>query len=111
MHARLALVIALAFSASACSCHAKVGDLHPSRELAQYRPKDAGAKITAVSLSQSDSANFEEKRVGTSLPGGSTHAVVWFEWQDAEPGRAVEIRWFKGGQEVLRQEDSMKTGS
>jgi hypothetical protein len=111
MNARLALVASLALLASACSCHAKVGSIHPARELVQYRPKDPAAKISAVSLSESTSANFDESRVGTSLPASATHAVVWYQWQGADPGRKVEIHWYKGEQPVLTQEDAMSTPS
>jgi hypothetical protein len=102
----LSALAAVLLLVSGCSFHAKVGSIHPKRELVQYRPKGDTAKIDAVSLGTSDSNNFDESKVRTSFPTGTARVLVWYQWHEAEKGRHYEIHWFFGNRQVLAQDEN-----
>ena len=94
-----------------CSCHAKVGNIHPARELVQYRPKSPDAKIDAVSFGTSFTNNFDDSKVGTKLPAGTPRALVWYQWHDADSGRKVQVHWFKGQTLIHQEEETLGQAS
>lgn len=69
----------------------------------QYKPRTAGAAIKAVSLSASDSDDFDSKRVGTEFPEGVTRVVVSYVWEGAGQGHRVDSRWLRGESLVVEK--------
>lgn len=69
--------------------------------LDKYKPKAPGAAIKAVSLSASNTDEFDSERVGTEFPKGVPRVVVYFLWEGAKPGHRVEARWFKDKSSVV----------
>lgn len=63
--------------------------------LDRYRPRVAGAAIRAVSLSASDTDEFDATRVGTEFPEGTPRVVVHYVWDGARPGLRVDARWLR----------------
>ena len=63
--------------------------------LDKYKPKSASASIKAVSLSASDSGNFDAKRAGTEFTEGVPNVVVYFVWDAAPKDMRVDARWLK----------------
>ena len=77
--------------------------------LDQYKPKVAGAVIRAVSLSASNTDDFDSKRVGTEFPSGAPRVIVYYLWEGAKPGHRVEARWFKDKSAVAEKSFTLTT--
>jgi len=77
--------------------------------LDQYKPKAAGAVIKAVSLSASNTDDFDSKRVGTEFPAGVPRVVVYYLWEGAKPGLRLDGRWFQGDSLVAEKQLTLTT--
>jgi hypothetical protein len=74
-----------------------------------FKPKVAGAAIQSVSLSASDTDEFDATRVGTEFPGGVRRVVVYYLWNDAPSGLKVSARWLEGSTVVGQTEQAIST--
>jgi len=75
--------------------------------LDQFKPKQAGAVIKAVSLSANNRSTFDSKRVGTRFPDGVTHMIVWYRWEGAPPGHRMDIHWYLEGSKIHEDGESI----
>jgi hypothetical protein len=89
---------------SACTTTDKVA-------LKDFAPKSPDADIVAVSLSASDNDTFDPERVGTEFPDTTKQVAVWYRWKEADSGKKVDIRWSKGGDVILEQNDTLRRPS
>ncbi len=79
----------------------------PHQTFDQYKPKEAGAVIKAVSLSASDRDVFDPKRISMEFAEGVHRIVVWYRWEGAKKGHRVDIHWFLGSTLVLEQGEAI----
>lgn len=79
--------------------------------LDQYKPKAAGAVIKAVSLSASNTDDFDSKRVGTEFPKGVPRIAVYYLWEGAKPGHRVEARWLQDKSAVGEKSFTLTTAT
>ncbi len=79
----------------------------PHQTFDQYKPKEGGAVIKAVSLSASDRDVFDPKRVSTEFAEGVWRIVVWYRWEGAKKGHRIDIHWFLGETLVLQQGEAI----
>lgn len=70
---------------------------------ADYAPEDPSAAIEAVSLTLGEGEKFDPSRAGREFAEGVSRIFVWYRWAGAEPGRRVDIHWYRDGAKVLEQ--------
>ena len=83
----------------------------PRVGVSQSLTTSAGAVIKTVSLSASDTDDFDSKRVGTEFPEGVLRVVVYYLWDGAKPGHRVDSRWLRDKSVVAEKGYTLTTAT